>query len=99
MRHILNVPQLELSLFFRLSKPGPGPNVKFLPEVDSVRSAVDELNKLGINKIIAVGHAGIDVDKKIAKEVDGVDIVVGGHTNTFLYTGNGTVQATCVFLN
>ena len=79
----------------RLSKPGPGPNVKFLPEVDSVRSAVDELNKLGINKIIAVGHAGIDVDKKIAKEVDGVDIVVGGHTNTCLYTGNGTVQATC----
>ena len=80
---------------FRLSKPGPGPNVNFLPEVDSVRSAVDELNKLGINKIIAVGHAGIDVDKKIAKEVDGVDIVVGGHTNTFLYTGNSTVQATC----
>lgn len=89
------------SLFFnsRLSKPGPGPNVKFLPEVDSVRSAVNELNKLDINKIIAVGHAGIDVDKKIAKEVDGVDIVVGGHTNTFLYTGNGAVQGTCVLLN
>ena len=84
-----------LSLFvfnLRLSKPGPGPNVKFLPEVDSVRRAVNELNERDINKIIAVGHAGIDVDKKIAKEVDGVDIVVGGHTNTFLYTGNGTVQ-------
>ena len=80
--------------YLRLSKPGPGPNVKFLPEVDSVRSAVNELNKRDINKIIAVGHAGIDVDKKIAKEVDGVDIVVGGHTNTFLYTGNGTVQGT-----
>ena len=92
------VPQLVPSLFFRLSKPGPGPNVKFLPEVDSVRIAVDELNKLGINKIIAVGHAGIDVDKKIAKEVDGVDIVVGGHTNTFLYTGNGALQANCVLL-
>ncbi|KAJ7363701.1 hypothetical protein OS493_009864 [Desmophyllum pertusum] len=69
------------------SKPGPGPNVKFLPEVESVRSAVKELKKLNINKIIAIGHAGIDMDKKVAKEVDGLDIVVGGHTNTFLYTG------------
>ena len=72
---------------FRYSKPGPGPNVKFLPEVESVRSAVEELKKQNINKIIAVGHSGIEMDKKIAKEVDGVDIVVGGHTNTFLYTG------------
>ena len=76
----------------RLSKPGPGTNVKFLPEVESVRSAVKELNKLNINKIIAIGHAGIDMDKKVAKEVDGLDIVVGGHTNTFLYTGNGTTN-------
>ncbi len=86
-----NVSQMHsLFLNLRLSKPGPGPNVKFLPEVESVKSAVKELKKQNINKIIAVGHAGIDMDKKIAKEVDGVDIVVGGHTNTFLYTGNGT---------
>ena len=26
------------------------------------------------------------MDKKIA-EIEGVDIVIGGHTNTFLYTG------------
>ncbi|RMX39597.1 hypothetical protein pdam_00004020 [Pocillopora damicornis] len=71
----------------KVSKPGPGPNVKFLPEVESLKSAVQELKKQNINKIIAVGHSGIDMDKKIAKEVDGVDIVVGGHTNTFLYTG------------
>ena len=49
--------------------------------------AVEELKQQNINKIIAVGHAGIEMDIRIAKEVDGVDIVVGGHTNTFLYTG------------
>ena len=76
-----------LPLRYRLSKPGPGPNIKFLPEVESVRKAVEELKQQNINKIIAVGHARIDIDKRIAKEVDGVDIVVGGHTNTFLYTG------------
>ena len=52
-----------------------------------MRKAVEELKQQNINKIIAVGHARIDIDKRIAKEVDGVDIVVGGHTNTFLYTG------------
>ena len=80
---------------YRLSKPGPGPNIKFLPEVESVRKAVEELKQQNINKIIAVGHAGIEMDKRIAKEVDGVDIVVGGHTNTFLYTGTkATVKRT-----
>ena len=53
-----------------------------------MRSAVEELKKQNINKIIAVGHSGIEMDKRVANEVDGVDIVVGGHTNTFLYTGN-----------
>lgn len=27
------------------------------------------------------------MDKKIAENVDGVDLVVGGHSNTFLYNG------------
>ena len=57
--------------------------------MESVRSAVEGLKKNKINKIIAVGHAGIDMDKKVANEVDGIDIVVGEHTNTFLYTGKG----------
>lgn len=57
--------------------------------VSSVRTAVSEIqaNDSSVNIIIAVGHAGFTLDKQIAKEVDGVDIVVGGHTNTFLYTG------------
>ena len=34
-----------------------------------------------------VGHGGFLLDQKIAKEVNGVDLIVGGHSNTFLYTG------------
>ena len=45
------------------------------------------INVYSFNKIIAVGHAGYNMDKKIASNVDGLDIVVGGHTDTFLYTG------------
>ena len=38
--------------------------------------------------LIALGHAGFDVDKQIAEKVPDIDVVVGGHTNTFLYTGD-----------
>uniref|UniRef100_G1KR52 Snake venom 5'-nucleotidase n=2 Tax=Anolis carolinensis TaxID=28377 RepID=G1KR52_ANOCA len=48
---------------------------------------VQKLTTLGVNKIIALGHSGFTVDKMIAQKVKGVDVVIGGHTNTFLYTG------------
>ena len=62
----------------------------------SIRAEVTNLQGQGVNKIIALGHAGFSVDKRIAREVAGVDVVVGGHTNTFLYTGNQQHQ-TMVF--
>ena len=40
-----------------------------------------------VNIIIAVGHSGYEVDKKIAKEVEDVDLVVGGHSHSFLFSG------------
>lgn len=52
-----------------------------------MQQQVDKLQKLGVNKIIALGHSGFTVDREIAKKVRGVDVVIGGHSNTFLYTG------------
>lgn len=37
--------------------------------------------------IIALGHSGYEADQNIAKEVPLVDLVIGGHTNTFLWNG------------
>ncbi|XP_063404663.1 snake venom 5'-nucleotidase-like [Mytilus trossulus] len=68
-----------------LSKPG---NLVFLDEVTSIQTQVTVLKNQGVKKIIALGHAGFNVDKKIALQVEDIDIVVGGHTNTFLYTGS-----------
>ncbi|XP_023665917.1 5'-nucleotidase [Paramormyrops kingsleyae] len=65
----------------------PGPHLKFEDEVTALQIQVDKLRTMGINKIIALGHSGFMVDKEIAKKVRGVDVVIGGHTNTFLYTG------------
>lgn len=45
------------------------------------------LKNKGVNIIIALGHSGYDVDKEIAANCPLVDVVIGGHTNTFLYSG------------
>lgn len=67
-----------------ISKPE---KVTFSDEVEAVRREVANLTAQGVDKIVCVGHAGYEKDKRIAQEVVGVDVVVGGHTNTFLYTG------------
>ena len=54
---------------------------------EGIQEGVDSLRDKGINKIIALGHSGIEVDIEVANNVRGVDVVIGGHTNTFLYTG------------
>ncbi|KAI1241102.1 hypothetical protein IHE44_0009564 [Lamprotornis superbus] len=65
----------------------PGDDVTFEDEIEALQLQVNKLTDMGVNKIIALGHSGFTVDKNIAQKVKGVDIVIGGHTNTFLYTG------------
>ncbi len=64
-------------------------NIEIYNEYDSVEEEVQRLIDTGVNKIIALGHAGITKDMKIA-EIPGVDVVVGGHTHTFMWKGWGT---------
>lgn len=56
-------------------------------EVAAVQRESIKLKDEGVSIVIALGHSGIDVDRKIAREVDNVDVVIGGLTNTFLWNG------------
>ncbi len=62
----------------------PGPNVIFTDPVGAVQAQVDRLTAEGINKIIVLSHSGYAVDQRVAAETTGVDVIVGGHTNTYL---------------
>ncbi len=62
----------------------PGDNVVFNDVVDTVNTYVAELEGQGVNKIILLTHLGYDEDVALAAEVDGVDIIVGGHSHTLL---------------
>ncbi|SPP75342.1 protein 5NUC [Drosophila guanche] len=61
--------------------------VEFYEEVVSINAEAEKLKAQGINIIIALGHSGYLKDQEIAKNCPEVDIVIGGHTNTFLYNG------------
>ncbi len=62
----------------------PGPNVIFTDPVEAVQAEVDRLTEEGVNKIIVLSHSGYGVDQRVAEETTGVDVIVGGHTNTLL---------------
>ena len=62
----------------------PGKNIVFLPPADTARKCIAELNKMGVNKIIILSHLGYQDDVELAREVAGIDLIVGGHTATFM---------------
>ena len=66
----------------------PGPTVAFRNEAQALSRSVAALKARGVDKIIALTHVGYAEDQALAAQVDGVDVYVGGHSHTFLETGN-----------
>ena len=66
----------------------PGDNVKFSDPVTAVQGEVDRLTAMGVNKIIVLSHSSYAIDQKVAAETTGVDVIVGGHSNTLLSNTN-----------
>ena len=42
----------------------------------------------GVDILVAIGHSGYERDQDIARGVPDIDLVVGGHSHSFLYSGN-----------
>ncbi|PYG33239.1 bifunctional metallophosphatase/5'-nucleotidase [Pelagimonas varians] len=62
----------------------PGPNITFTDPSEAVQGEVDKLTEMGVNKIIVLSHSGYGVDQAVAANTTGVDVIVGGHSNTYL---------------
>jgi 5'-nucleotidase / UDP-sugar diphosphatase len=62
----------------------PGDNIIFTDPVEAVQAEVDRLTEEGVNKIVVLSHSGFGVDQRVARETTGVDVIVGGHSNTLL---------------
>ena len=60
----------------------PSDAVIFSDEVENLQHDVQMLTEMGVNKIIALNHVGVNKDMMIAEQVEGLDAVVGGHSHT-----------------
>jgi 5'-nucleotidase/UDP-sugar diphosphatase len=67
----------------------PGPTIAFDDNITSAQATVAELEGMGINKIIALTHLGYGPDQALAAAVDGIDIIIGGHSHTLLGSMEG----------
>ncbi|VVC28338.1 Hypothetical protein CINCED_3A000690 [Cinara cedri] len=61
--------------------------IVFFDEIESLKKETKRLRDNGVNIIIGLGHSGVDIDEIVAREVEDIDIIVSGHSHTFLYSG------------
>lgn len=52
--------------------------------IKDIQTEADKLKQQGVNKIILLSHSGYGYDKKIARETDGIDVILGGHSHNLL---------------
>jgi 5'-nucleotidase / UDP-sugar diphosphatase len=61
-----------------------GPNLKMIDAVQTARDTVAELSRQRVNKVILLSHLGFPADKDMASKVNGIDVIVSGHTETLM---------------
>ncbi|MBM7454265.1 5'-nucleotidase [Oceanisphaera litoralis] len=59
-------------------------NLRFEREVNSAQHTVNSLREQGVKYIVAVTHLGLERDQRLARKVNGIDVIVGGHSHRLL---------------
>lgn len=52
--------------------------------IEEIRDEITKLQKQGTDKIILLSHAGNKFEKEIAQSVDGIDVILGGHSHELI---------------
>lgn len=58
----------------------PSDKTTFLNYIEVAKKAVKRLRAVGIEKVVFLTHTGLDADIALAEQVDGVDVILGGHS-------------------
>lgn len=61
----------------------PGGTFTISDPVEAARRYVPELRAV-TNVVIVLSHLGVDLDQRLAKEVPGITVIVGGHSRRFI---------------
>ncbi|WP_114287223.1 thiosulfohydrolase SoxB [Candidatus Halocynthiibacter alkanivorans] len=60
------------------------PELSFGVRQDNMAEVVQEARDAGAELVVLLSHNGFDVDRKLARNVDGIDIILTGHTHDAL---------------
>jgi len=71
-------------------------DLNFAPVEETARSMVQSLRAQGADIVIALTHQGLEEDKKLARAVEGIDLIVGGLSHTNLIKGFQTFDTIIV---
>ena len=58
--------------------------ISFLEPAQVARENIAKMKKEGAGLIVLLSHLGLEGDKDLAGKVDGIDVIVGGHSHTEL---------------
>ena len=83
------------------TNPNNVKGIVFADPVESAKKQVKELKEKGADVIIALAHIGIDessdiVSTTIANEVEGIDVIIDGHSHSKLANGITTKNGTLI---
>jgi 2',3'-cyclic-nucleotide 2'-phosphodiesterase (5'-nucleotidase family) len=67
-----------------LTMPKNLEGVRVADPIETARNLINTLGSRGIDLFVVVSHMGIGMDKKLAEEVPEVDLIVGGHSHTYM---------------
>ncbi len=60
------------------------PNLSFGIRQERVQAMVNEVREEGADLVVLLSHNGFDVDRKLAAQVQGIDVILCGHTHDAL---------------
>ena len=94
---VLQVGQVKIGFFGLVSKPWNEKDEQydgeFYPGIPGLRSDFDYVkitrdiiakNRGEVDLLVLVSHLGIDEDTRLARETQGIDLILGGHTHTVM---------------
>jgi 2',3'-cyclic-nucleotide 2'-phosphodiesterase (5'-nucleotidase family) len=82
--HVMEVGGYKVG-FFGLLAPetdvlsSPGPDISFAPLVETATAAVERLQAQGADVIVALTHDEFAEDRDLARQVEEIDLILGGH--------------------
>ncbi|MET2845296.1 bifunctional UDP-sugar hydrolase/5'-nucleotidase [Vibrio owensii] len=59
----------------------PDADTPFISAIETARHTVEQIHQAGIKNIILLSHLGYEGDLELAAQVDGIGIIVGGHSH------------------